>query len=287
MRWRKTFAGGRRRAAPGRASTIAPGTRATAAPATVAVTEAPTTTLPPTTTTTEPPPPVRISAFGDSTALLTGGGLDQWGQKTGTLQVDISGTALGCGITRGGRYRVPGYPEGPQREECNNWAQRWTKVLDDQPADVSVILVGTWDVTDHQLPGDTQWRAPGDPIYDAYLKRDMLAAVDELSAKSPIVVWLTCPLIDFGLKENGISPHHPMSEPARMVRFNQLLGEVANERPNLRIVDLAGFLAQSPGGELDRTMRPDGVHFTDEAALQVANWLGPELLSIAAEKLAR
>ena len=34
-------------------------------------------------------------------------------------------------------------------------------------------------------------------------------------------------------------------------------------------------------------MRPDGVHFTDQAALQVANWLGPELLSIAAEKLAR
>ncbi len=263
---------------------VTPATEATTVP-TTEVTSVPTTPAPP--TTREPVPLLRVAAFGDSTALLTGGGLDTWGQETRTLQVDIQGTALGCGIVRGGKYRVPGFGEGPQREECNNWAQRWTKVLDGQPADVSVVLVGTWDVTDHQLPGDTQWRAPGDPIYDAYLKRDMLAAVDELSTKSPVVVWLTCPLIDFGLKENGISPRHPMSDPARMVRFNQLLGEVANERANLRIVDLAGFLAQSPGGELDRIMRPDGVHFTDQAALQVANWLGPELLSIAAEKLAR
>lgn len=264
----------------GVAVTPVPTPAPTAAPITPAPTTAPPTTAP------APPPVLRVSAFGDSTALLTGGGLDTWGQETKTLQVDIQGTALGCGIVRGGKYRVPGFGEGPQREECNNWAQRWTKVLDTQPADVAVILVGTWDVTDHQLPGDSEWRAPGDPIYDAYLKRDMLAAVDELQAKVPIVVWLTCPLIDFGLKENGISPHHPMSDPARMVRFNQLLGEVATERPNLKIVDLAGFLAKAPGGELDRTMRPDGVHFTDEAALQVANWLGPELLAIAAVNLA-
>jgi lysophospholipase L1-like esterase len=226
---------------------------------------------------------LRVSAFGDSTALLTGGGLDRWGQETTTLQVDISGTALGCGIVRGGRYRVPGYPEGPQREECNNWAQRWTKVLTERPAEVAVVLVGTWDVTDHQLPGESQWRAPGDPLYDAYLKKEMLAVVDELAAKSPVVVWLTCPLIDFGLSPNGISPHYAMSDPARMVRFNQLLGEVAAERPELHIVDLAGFLAGAPGGELDRTLRPDGVHFTDAAALQVANWLGPQLLALAGQ----
>ena len=85
-----------------------------------AVTEAPTTT-----TTAGPPPPVEVSVFGDSTALLTGGGLDLWGRQSGALQVDISGTALGCGIMRGGRYRVPGYPEGPPREECNNWPTRW------------------------------------------------------------------------------------------------------------------------------------------------------------------
>ena len=95
----------------------------------------------------------------------------------------------------------------------------------------------------------------------------------------PNVVWLTCPLIDFGLTANGISPHFAMSDPTRMVRFNELLREVAAERPNLRVVDFAGFLATAPGGELDRTMRPDGVHLTDAAALQVAQWLGPQLVA--------
>jgi lysophospholipase L1-like esterase len=157
-------------------------------------------------------------------------------------------------------------------------------VLDKRQADVAVVLVGTWDVTDHQLPGESQWRAPGDPQYDAWLKREMLAVVDELSARTPTVVWLTCPLIDFGLTPNGISPRHAMSDPARMVRFNELLREVAAERPALQVADLAGYLASTPGGELDRTMRPDGVHFTDAAAVQVAGWLAPQLIDLVAAR---
>jgi lysophospholipase L1-like esterase len=217
--------------------------------------------------------------FGDSTALLTGGGLDVWAQQTGAVEVDIAGTALGCGIMRGGRYRVPGYPEGPPRDECNNWPARWAKTLVDRPADVALVLVGTWDVTDHQPPGDSTWRAPGDPVFDAWLKREMLTVVDQLSPLVGTVVWLTCPLIDFGLTPNGISPRYAMSDPGRMVRFNELLREVAAERPSLVVVDYAGFLGTAPGGELDRTMRPDGVHLTDAAALQVAQWLGPQLVA--------
>lgn len=247
-------------------------------------TAAPTTLAP---TTTAAPEPVRVSVFGDSTALLMGGGLDLWARDSRSIEVDISGTALGCGIMRGGRYRVPGYPEGPQRDECNNWPTRWNAVLEARAADVAVVLVGVWDVTDHQLPGESQWRAPGDPAYDAWLKREMLAVVDELSQRSPTVVWLTCPLIDFGLTPNGISPRYAMSDPARMVRFNELLREVAAERPQLRVADLAGYLASTPGGELDRAMRPDGVHFTDDAAVQVASWLAPQLIDLVAAQRAR
>ncbi len=273
-----------------RATTIAVAT-STAPPPSAATPDAvpvePTTLAAPTTAPAPPPTaaplqPLRVSVFGDSTALLTGGGLDLWGRENRAIQVDISGTSLGCGIMRGGRYRVPGYPEGPQRDECNAWAARWNTVLDKRAADVAVVLVGTWDVTDHQLPGESQWRAPGDPAYDAWLKREMLSVVDELSAEAPTVVWLTCPLIDFGLTANGISPHHAMSDPARMVRFNQLLREVEAERPALKVADLAGYLASTPGGELDRAMRPDGVHFTDTAAVQVAGWLGPQLIDLVA-----
>ena len=70
-----------------------------------------------------------------------------------------------------------------------------------------------------------------------------------------------------------------------MVRFNEILEEVVTKRPDVvRVVDLAGYLRSRPEGELDRTLRPDGVHFTKRTSLQVfTEWLGAELLRVYAE----
>ena len=50
-------------------------------------------------------------------------------------------------------------------------------------------------------------------------------------------------------------------------------------------VDLPGYLADQPGGEMDGDLRADGVHFTLQTAYEVARaWLGQALLdAIAAE----
>ncbi len=54
------------------------------------------------------------------------------------------------------------------------------------------------------------------------------------------------------------------------------------ERPDLRLVDLAAWMAQNlPGGEFGPGVRMDGVHLTAETSDVVADWLGPQLLSIA------
>jgi peptidoglycan/LPS O-acetylase OafA/YrhL/lysophospholipase L1-like esterase len=254
---------------------------APADPAVVAVVTTPSTPAPTTTPTTAAPAATRISMFGDSTAMLAAYGLDIWSRENGQAVVDGSGARLGCGIGRGGRVRIAQYGEGPTNPECDAWPTRWPAVLAKRPADVAVIMVGPWDVTDRVIPGDDQWRAPGDPTYDAYLKSEMEAAVDLLTSQVPTVVWLTNPLLDFG-RADAVPPAtpYPVSEPARTARYNEILQEIAAERPALHLVDLAGWMRTLPGGELDASIRPDGVHFSKSGAVEVARWLGPELLAL-------
>ena len=49
-------------------------------------------------------------------------------------------------------------------------------------AEVAVIMSGPWEVTDHRLPGDREWRHLGDPTLDAAYHQRFLEAVDALVA---------------------------------------------------------------------------------------------------------
>ena len=64
-----------------------------------------------------------------------------------------------------------------------------------------------------------------------------------------------------------------------MRRYNAILARVAQQRPELRVVDLAGWVRRWPGGELDAALRPDGVHFDENvAANEVSPWLSRAIL---------
>jgi hypothetical protein len=76
-------------------------------------------------------------------------------------------------------------------------------------------------------------------------------------------------------------PPYVESDRARVDRFNQLLTTVLDGRPEAELLDLAGWLRTQPGGELDRSLRPDGVHFSELSTGQLAGWLGPQLLAAA------
>jgi hypothetical protein len=91
---------------------------------------------------------------------------------------------------------------------------------------------------------------------------------------------LTQPRIESGL-DKGYKDL-PESDPARIDRLNALLREAVALRPGVAtLVDLQGWVAAQPGGEMDPAKRPDGIHFSDDYAPQVAQWLGPELTRIA------
>ena len=93
----------------------------------------------------------------------------------------------------------------------------------------------------------------------------MLEAVDVFVSRGVTPVWLTSPYIEPS-KSTQPPNHDPSGHRARMTRFNELLREVQQERPQLRLVDLARWMRRWPDGQFDPTLRPDGVHFDEDAS---------------------
>jgi hypothetical protein len=101
-----------------------------------------------------------------------------------------------------------------------------------------------------------------------------------LAKQGARVVLLTYPHVQAGADQGfqGL----PESDPARIDRLNQIIRDAASRRPGVAtVIDLQGWLAQSPGGEFGPGKRDDGIHFTDAFAPTIGAWLGPQLETIA------
>jgi peptidoglycan/LPS O-acetylase OafA/YrhL len=237
------------------------------------------------------PPDARLGiAFGDSTMLETGMGLSSWGRDTEDLVITGRiGDLLGCGVTRGGERRSRGR-ETVAPEGCDDWpdliAPEVASLRETYGRlEFAVIQTGPWDVADRRFDGDDTWREPGDPVYDDYLASELALATDLFLDEGLVVVWLLAPHIDVGRNEvPRPDPPYAESDPERMDRLNELITRVVDEREGAVAVDLAGYMRDLPGGEMDHDLRPDGVHFTTETAADVAVWLGPQVLDAIASE---
>jgi peptidoglycan/LPS O-acetylase OafA/YrhL len=218
----------------------------------------------------------RVAVFGDSTALRTGFGLRGWGWRNLRVDVRDGGADPGCPLARAGIVDFVTERRQP-KEECDDWPARWEAIARDEQLDAAIVQIGPWDVTDRQLDG--RWTHIGEPAYDALLEREMQLAVDVLSAAGARVIWLTSPRIEFGRGQPTADRDHPISDPERMDRLNELIAEVDAERDEMVVLDLAGHLREL-GDELDPDLRPDGVHFSEEAAAELVEWLGPAVLDL-------
>ncbi|MCX7621072.1 MAG: SGNH/GDSL hydrolase family protein [Acidimicrobiales bacterium] len=230
------------------------------------------------TTVSRPPAPKpRVAVFGDSTALMSSFGLAQWLETSGRGVYVEGRVDLGCGIVRQGLRRDQ-LGQGPNNPICQRWDIHWREMLEQSRPDIVMVQVGPWDIIDHLLEGDTIWRAPGDPVYDAMLQHEMLAVVDLFASRHVHVAWLTLPRQRVEVGQTLGSENAPGTDPARSRRFNELLAELPEKRPGaVTILDLAAWLTE-PGR--DQTIRPDGIHVTFETTYtQAAQWLGDALIS--------
>jgi peptidoglycan/LPS O-acetylase OafA/YrhL len=242
-------------------------------------------TLPAVAGTAAPPvrPPLpavpRTAIFGDSTMLTTGLGLGDVLTETGAAAPVGGHTQLGCGLGRGGERQSAGKTESVP-EPCDAWPDEWAQAIDQVRPDIAIVQEGPWDAAQRKLPGDDTWRAPGDPVYDAYLKGEIERAVTVLGRQGARIVWLTSPPVSENVRTSGQPELDQLEHPERIARVNELVREVAAAHPDsMRVVDLAAWLQASND---DARLRPDGVHLGDAESREVAQrWLAAEVIRAA------
>ncbi len=236
-----------------------------------------TTTTVATATTVVPDPPVpRIAVFGDSVALSLALVLAGWEQQSGLIFGVDGITELGCGIGRGGDRRFQGVQSlaGP----CEEWPEKWGAAVAAGRPDLAVVTAGQWELVDRRLPGSSTWTHVGDPVYDDYLRSELLAATDVLASSGAVVVWLTLAPYSDELQHKGTRDQRRSHLPERVARLNEIIREVVAARPEVaRLVDLGAWMEPRRN---DPAFRDDGSHYDwspDNSV--VSEFLGPELLA--------
>jgi hypothetical protein len=227
---------------------------------------------------TEPPTDTRVLVVGDSVGWYVGRGLERWARGgDGDILVWNAGT-LGCGVARGGELVLSSGP-APIDPTCDRWPERWADQVTQFDPDVVVVLSGLWDLTDRKLPDWDDFHHVGEPIADDYLASEYRAAAEVLSREGAEVVWLTTPCYAEAIFPGPLSGTGAL-QPERTRHLNDaVLPQVVGDA--VTVVDLESFVC--PDGEFTQEFaglsgaRPDGVHFSDEAAEAIADWLVPQL----------
>ena len=228
-------------------------------------------------TAAQPARPLRVSGFGDSTALMTGLGIALWAEENPDQITPVIGQArLGCGLVAGGVRKLESRVL-PVGKDCDPWLTEWAESIEGDDVDIAMVQLGAWDIVDQQLePGGPFLAIGRDAEYETLLRTNLNAAIDVLLDNSELVVLLAHP--DIGQARLDTVPagvDYPEYDPARAERWREILAETAAANPSVVVVDLAGWVDAYPD---DRWLRPDGVHFTYESTQVVADWLAPELL---------
>jgi peptidoglycan/LPS O-acetylase OafA/YrhL len=221
----------------------------------------------------------RVLVVGDSVAQSLVVGFPA-GEHPG-IRV-LASTRLGCGL--GTQQIVTEGVVGLPNPTCASWPQPWQAAVERDHPDVSVLVVGPWEVLDHQVDGRTL--RVGTPAYAAYLDRELTQAVRVLTATGGRVVVLDAPCFH---QEPPTEPGPDLStdrnDPARAAAVNAVVAQVAAANPaTVSVAPLAALLC--PGGAYTRTVdgvvaRPDGVHFSAAGSALVWHWLLPRLRSPA------
>jgi peptidoglycan/LPS O-acetylase OafA/YrhL len=234
--------------------------------------------------------PPRAIVLGDSVAWTLGQGLERWGRHTQRASI-WNLASYGCGLTSGSGA-IDNRSGQATAGRCARGTDWWQIQLDAFHPQVVYVMAGLWDLRDRRLPQWTQVRAPGDPVFDEWLLGELEYAVDTLAAGGVRIVWLTYPCISPNPDASvvlGPLGNTAALDPARLVHLNRvLLPELLKRRPGrVELVDLDARVC--PGGVFHAEVegvadaRPDGVHFSLQAADRLATLLGPLALRAESE----
>jgi len=218
--------------------------------------------------------------IGDSTAIATGGGLVAWAlANPDVAEVSVLATPR-CGIVRGGRV-LTDQPDDDYLAKCDDLLdhQLPPTIAALQP-DVVAVFVAARDNETREWDPDEGPLRPSDARYQARIEQDDTALTATVMAGAPEarVVWVRPPQIDPWWKDvDGV-----FTDADGHAVVDAIAARLAAADPaHVRVVDLRAWMEAS-GLADDQDLRPDGIHFTPDAATQVASdWLGPQLVAAA------
>ena len=223
-----------------------------------------------------------FAMFGDSVALNLLSSLSYRLTSAG-MKVVRGRLSPGCALVEEG-IMLTKHGWSRDRPGCRDWVERWGQIMGDNPADVAVILTGTWDILDRRFPGREDSLVLGDAELDAILRSQMVKAVEGMRQHGVKLVWLTCPRMYFWVgKDADNDEMAAASDPARVDRYNEILRSVAAEFPDdMRVIEFGDYPEASGGDDgPDLSLRDDGVHYTRKGRLILSLALLPEVLEAA------
>jgi len=223
----------------------------------------------------------RVLVVGDSVSRTLGYGLEHWATATNSAVVWSVGTEA-CGIAHTGDLVGSGRVE-PTPERCREVQQGWVAQVQQFKPDLVIVLSSIWDNQQRRLPRWPKMLVPGDPTFDDYLVQAYTAAYDIFAAHGAKVLWMKSPCAHPGF---GPWPHDNQGNPWGTDRIRHVndvvLPRVERARPALRFFDL--FSVVCPDGRFQndiggvRDFRPDGMHFSAEASIWIADHYGKKML---------
>lgn len=225
-----------------------------------------------------PGEPLRVYIAGDSNAYILGPAIRTWAEEH-NVQVWASGW-FGCHIVPGGTTRWASLPPTHTAEICNSWRETRAREIAEINPHVVVVMYGSFDLLDRKWDGSDEWTHIGKPDFDRALKVNIDDMTDLFAAGGARVLWTTYPRVRTGIIDDVVPKvDFPEFAEYRVARLNTFIRAAVATRPFAGIIDLRRHMQLWPGGELDPARRPDGIHPSPREAVNVAEWLGDQVLS--------
>jgi hypothetical protein len=213
---------------------------------------------------------------GDSTAEALGVGLAGWAGANPTLADVRLAVSPGCGFVRGGEVSTDG--EVPFSERCNEILEHvLPDTLVEFRPEVVVLMSTTRDLADRRWSDAEGVIDPFDEPYQQRINRDYARIADQVTASGATAIFVRGPLVDpYWLGRDTMPDYRE-----RRALVDSVMEQLATPAGAVRVVDLRAWV-EANGIANNHDARPDGMHWTPQAAFDVTDrWLGPTLLSIA------
>ncbi|MDQ6697800.1 MAG: acyltransferase [Actinomycetota bacterium] len=221
---------------------------------------------------------LRVLLVGDSTACSFFPGMAAVGREVGADVEQAS--VFGCGVASGEITTTRNEQITPHTDRCAPMVQQAIDPALRELKPNVVVWMSLWEKSDLLLHGKTL--VSGTPAGDAEMLRRMGAALDRLTAGGAKVVMVTlaAPAPNDAQGASNTSNNIDDASYARLDRIERRFA--ALHRDKVTLVDLARRVCPSGppcAAEVDGVrLRPDGRHFTPEAAAIEARWLLPKLV---------